>query len=347
MRGILARFDRKEADEIEGLLAYDPASAGGRMHPETIRVGQDVTVAGVIQAIQDQSEHLPDAVFAVYVVDDQQRLVGVVALRKLVVSRPDQPVRSIMTTDVLAVGTATDQEEVAELASRYDLVQVPVLDHQRRLVGVVTIDNIVDVLREEATEDILKMAGAGELLVDTRSFWSSFRVRLPWLVTAAAGGLLVAFSLSRFENALRTVPVLALFMPVIAGMGGNVGTQSSTIVVRGLAVGYVETFKIRRLLLREAALGVAFGIVCGSLIAGAGAWFGEGVDPLNLGAVLVLGMIGSMTIAATVGTSVPLILHAADIDPAVATGPFVTTAVDILGLLFYFGMATLILGIEM
>jgi magnesium transporter len=170
---------------------------------------------------------------------------------------------------------------------------------------------------------------------------------MPWLAAAAVGGLLVAAALSGFEGALSAVPVLALFMPVIAGMGGNVGTQSSTIVVRGLAVGYVESARIGRLVFREMGLGAALGTLYGLLIAVAAPFVGAEVeDPLALGAVLTLGMIGSMTIAATVGTSIPLLMHRLKIDPAVSTGPFVTTAVDILGLMFYFWLATVLLGVN-
>ncbi|MCA9691322.1 MAG: magnesium transporter, partial [Myxococcales bacterium] len=189
------------------------------------------------------------------------------------------------------------------------------------------------------------MAGAGEELIDTRSFWSSFRARWPWLATAAVGGLLVAVSLQGFEEALRTIPTLALFMPVVAGMGGNVGTQSSTIVVRGLAVGYIERSRVSRLVAREVALGATLGMLYGSLIAFAAPFLGAtSSDPVRLGMVVTFGMVGCMVIAAAVGTSVPLILHRFNVDPAVATGPFVTTSVDILGLLFYFWLATVLLG---
>jgi magnesium transporter len=290
------------------------------------------------------AEELPQHVQYVYVVDEHDRLVGVIGLRDLVLSKPDQPIHSVMATELVTVTADTDQEKVAECASRYDLVAIPVVDDQRRLLGVVTIDDIVDVLREEATEDILRMAGAGQMLVDTRSFVASFRTRLPWLGAAAGGGLLVAISLQGFEDALRSVPALALFMPVVAGMGGNVGTQSSTIVVRGIAVGYVEHTRIGRLVLREVTLGASLGMIYGIVIALLAPLVGTaGSDPLGLGLVITLGMMGSMIIAAAVGTSVPLILHRLNIDPAIATGPFVTTAVDILGLLLYFWLATLLL----
>ena len=346
LRQILSRLDPEDADEVEQLLGYDENSAGGIMSLDFIRVFDNVTVAEAVKVVQGVPDP-PDQAFYVYVVDEDERLVGVVSLRMLLTSRPDDSIREVMEPELVYVDRESDQEEVADVAMRYDLVAVPVVDEQRSLVGVVTIDDIVDVIREEATEDILKMAGAGEELFETRSFWTSFRVRMPWLAAAALGGVLVAAALSGFEHALSSVPVLALFMPVIAGMGGNVGTQSSTIVVRGLAVGYVESSTLGRLVFREMGLGAALGALYGLAIAVAAPFIGAEVgDPIALGAVLTLGMIGSMTIAATVGTSIPLLMHRLKIDPAVSTGPFVTTAVDILGLMFYFWLATVLLGVN-
>ena len=345
LRQILARFDAADAHAIEELMAYPEKSAGGIMSPSFFSVHQDVTIAEATRLIQTADE-LPQHVQYLYVVDEHDRLVGVIGLRDLVLSKPDQPIHSVMATELVTVTADTDQEKVAECASRYDLVAIPVVDEQRRLVGIVTIDDIVDVLREEATEDILRMAGAGHMLFDTREFGSSFRARLPWLGAAAFGGLLVAISLQGFEDALRSVPVLALFMPVVAGMGGNVGTQSSTIVVRGLAVGYVETTRIGRLVLREVTLGATLGMIYGTAIALLAPVLGTtGSDPLGLGLTITFGTMGSMMIAAAVGTCVPLVMHRLSIDPAIATGPFVTTAVDILGLLFYFWLATALLPV--
>ena len=347
LRQILTRLDPADADEVEQLLGYDENTAGGIMSLDFIRVFDNVTVAEAVRVLQN-IEDPPDQAFDVYVVDEDERLVGVVPLRLLLTRRPDDPIRDIMETELVYVDREADQEEVADIAMRYDLIAIPVVDEQRRMVGIVTIDDIVDVIREEATEDILKMAGAGEELFETRSFWTSFRVRMPWLAAAALGGVLVAAALSGFEGALSAVPVLALFMPVIAGMGGNVGTQSSTIVVRGIAVGYVESASLGRLVFREMGLGATLGALYGGLIAVVAPFVGADVhDPLALGAVLTLGMMGSMTIAAMVGTSIPLLMHRLKIDPAVSTGPFVTTAVDILGLMFYFWLATVLLGVSM
>ncbi|MCA9714464.1 MAG: magnesium transporter [Myxococcales bacterium] len=345
LRQILARVDAEEAEDIEELLAYGDSTAGGLMSLDVFRVRKDTTVAEAIRMVQE-AEDLPQTSFYLYVVDELGRLIGITTLRKLVTSKPDMPIHAIMDADIVHVTADTDQEKVAEIASRYDLVAIPVVDQQLRMLGVVTIDDIVDVIREEATEDILKMAGAGQELVDTRSFWSSFRARMPWLFTAAVGGLLVAVSLQGFEDALRAVPALALFMPVVAGMGGNVGTQSSTIVVRGIAVGYIEGSRIGRLLVREIALGASLGMIYGTMISVAAPFLGATADnPLGLGLVITFGMAGCMIIAAAVGTSVPLVLHRFNVDPAIATGPFVTTSVDILGLLFYFWLATITMDV--
>ena len=348
LRPILARLDDADAKELEELLAYPENSAGGIMSLDVARIHEDVTIAEATRMLQQEAERLPGSVFYIYVVDEQERLVGVVSLRKLVISKPDQPIHAIMETELVYVTVETHQEKVAELASRYDLVAIPVVDDQRRLLGAVTIDDIVDVLREEATEDILKMAGAGEELAETRAFRASFRARMPWLLTSACGGMIVALSLQGFEDALSGMPALAFFMPVVAGMGGNVGTQSSTIMVRGLAVGFVESSRFGSLVLREIAIGAAMGAIYGAGIALLSPLVGASAsDPLGLGLVITFGMMGSMVIAATVGAAVPLLLHRLNIDPAVATGPFVTTSVDILGLLFYFWLSTHLLGVSL
>lgn len=341
---ILAKLDKDDAEEIEQLLAYDESTAGGLMSPEFLSVSPDATVAEALATIQS-AEEIPEAAFYVYVVDRRDHLVGVCSLRMLVTSRPIQRIADIMLTELITISVNTDQEEVAELVSRYDLVAVPVVDNQRRMLGVIEVDDVLDVIREEATEDILKMAGAGEELSDARSFGSAFQSRWRWLGAAALGGMFVATSLAGFHHALAETPALALFMPVVAGMGGNVGIQSSTIVVRGLAVGYLETFHVRRLIAREVALGSTLGLLYGVVIASSSWWLSEGTDPLRLGIVVAGGTAGSMTIASAMGTCTPLLLDRLGVDPAVATGPFVTTTVDVMGLLFYFWLSSVLLGV--
>lgn len=346
LAAILARLDRDNANELEELLAYDEETAGGIMSPVFFSARRDATVADVLAMIQT-SDEVPEAAFYVYVCNDDDKLVGVCSLRMLVISRGAQLVDDLMLTELTSVKVDTDQEDVAELVSRYDLVAVPVVDDHNHLLGVIEVDDVVDVIREEATEDILKMAGAGEDLVDTRGFGSSLRVRWRWLMAAALGGTGAAASLSGYDAALAAVPTLAFFMPVVAGMGGNVGMQSSTIVVRGLAVGFVEASRVKRLVVREVSLGASLGIIYGVLIGAFSIWVGDGsADPVRLGVVIAAGTAGSMTIAAAVGTCTPLVLDRFNIDPAIATGPFVTTSVDIMGLLFYFWLATVLLGLN-
>lgn len=344
LQKILGRLDAEDVSELQELLAYDENTAGGLMSPQFFQISPEATVGDALTMIQEEEEP-PETAFYVYVVDVDRRLLGVCSLRMLVISRPGQKIRDIMERDVERVSVDTDQEDVVELVSRYDLVSVPVVDEHDAVIGVVEIDDIVDVIREEATEDILKMAGAGEELAEARTFAGSFRVRWRWLMAAAAGGTTAALSLSGFDDALATVPALAFFMPVVAGMGGNVGMQSSTIVVRGLAVGFVEASRVRGLVVREVSLGASLGLLYGFLIALASIPVSGDIDPLRLGTVVMLGTAASMTVAAAVGTCTPLVLDRFGVDPAVATGPFVTTAVDVIGLIFYFWLATVLIGI--
>ena len=256
---ILARLDKDDAEELEELLAYEDDSAGGIMSTQ-LRRGRPGCDHGARRSPRCTSRRIsPSTSFYVFVVEPSGKLVGTCELRMLVISKPNERVRDIMQTEVVAVRVDTDQEQVADVVSRYDLVTVPVVDGRGVLLGVIEVDDVVDVIREEATEDILKMAGAGEELAEARAFWPSLRVRWRWLMAAAVGGSVAAMSLSRFDTALADVPALAFFMPVVAGMGGNVGIQSSTIVVRGLAVGFLEAERLRAVVTREVGLGALAG----------------------------------------------------------------------------------------
>lgn len=344
LRQILAQLDQQDVEELEELLAYDENTAGGIMSPHYFRVAPDATVGDALAMIQDEDEP-PETAFYVYVIDADSRLTGVCSLRTLVISRPSQTIRDVMYRDVVKVPADIDQEDVADIVGRYDLVALPVVDEHGRMLGIIDVDDVVDVIREEATEDILKMAGAGEELAETRDFYGSLKVRWRWLMAAALGGTAAALSLSGFDQALAQIPALAFFMPVVAGMGGNVGMQSSTIIVRGLAVGFVQAHRVRRIVIREVSLGAVLGLVYGLLIGSSSYLIGGDVDPLRLGFVIMMGTAGSMTIAAFVGTCTPLLLDRGGVDPAVATGPFVTTSVDVMGLLFYFWLASVMLGV--
>jgi len=338
---ILDKMKTAESEEVEDLLRYEDDTAGGIMVPDFIALREDVTARQAIESLQTEHSDVEMA-FYLYVVDEYGKLVGVSSLRQLVVVPPEIPLKEFMTTDVFSVQTDMDQEEVAKLVARYDILAVPVVDGSNRLVGIVTVDDVIDILRKEATEDILKMAGAGEEFVETKSILKSTRIRLPWLFASCMGGIFAFFIIGEFESSLSKFTYLAAFIPVIMGMGGNIGTQSSTIVVRGLATGRIHVRDIWSVVLKELTIGVILGLVYGLLI-GFVAQFRYSMEALALS--VSLAVICSMSIAALVGSLVPMGFARINIDPAVATGPLVTTSIDIISVFFYFLIATALLGI--
>jgi len=340
-KAILEKMKRTELEEVEGLLRYDDDTAGGIMVPDFIALREDITARQAVESLQKEHSDV-EMPFYLYVVDEYGKLVGVSSLRQLVVVPPETQLKELMTTDVVSVQTWVDQEEVARIVARYDILAVPVVDRTNRLVGIVTVDDVIDIIRKEATEDILKMAGAGEEYVETKSILKSTRIRLPWLFASCIGGIVAFFIIGKFEGSLMKFAYLAAFIPVIMGMGGNIGTQSSTIVVRGLATGRLSVRDIWPVVMKELSIGVILGLVYGLLI-GSVAHFRYSMLPLAF--AVSLAVISSMSIAALVGSLVPMGFARVNIDPAVATGPFVTTAIDILSVSFYFLIATSLLGI--
>ena len=338
---ILDKMKKAESEEVEDLLRYEDDTAGGIMVPDFIALREDVTARQAIESLQTEHSDVEMA-FYLYVVDEYGKLVGVSSLRQLVVVAPDTLLKEFMTTDVFSVQTDMDQEEVARLVARYDILAVPVVDGSNRLVGIVTVDDVIDILRKEATEDILKMAGAGEEFVETKSILKSTRIRLPWLFASCLGGIFAFFIIGQFESSLSKIAALAAFIPVIMGMGGNIGTQSSTIVVRGLATGRINVREIWPVVFKELTIGVILGLVYGLLI-GSVAQFNYGLEALAIS--VALAVICSMSVAALVGSLVPMGFARINIDPAVATGPLVTTSIDIISVFFYFLIATTLLGI--
>ncbi len=338
---ILEMMEKEGSEEVEDLLRYDDDTAGGIMVPEFIALREDSTAREAIQSLQEEHQDV-EMPFYLYVVDEYGKLTGVCSLRQLVVVNPETPLKNFMATDVFSVHTDVDQEEVAKLVARYDILAVPVVDESNKLVGIVTVDDVIDIFREEATEDILKMAGVGEEFVETQSILRSSRIRVPWLLASCIGGLIAFSIIENFEESVKQFAYLAAFIPVIMGMGGNIGTQSSTIVVRGLATGRLSILDIWSVMAKELSIGLILGLIYGSFIAV--------VAQLHhsTGAVAVavgLSVICSMSVAALVGSMVPMIFARINIDPAVATGPFVTTAIDIISVFFYFKIATTLLGI--
>jgi len=333
---------RKIGEDVEGLLKYSDDTAGGIMITDFLALREGMTAGEVISTLQSKEYKDIEMPFYIYVVDRQDHLVGVCSLRQLVLVPPSTPLRNLMSSDVISVTTEMDQEEVAKIVARYNFLAVPVVDQENRMVGLVTVDDVIDIFREEATEDILKMAGVGEEFVETKSVYRSTRIRIPWLFASCVGGIIAFFIIGHFEDSLRKVSYLAAFIPVIMGMGGNVGIQSSTIVVRGLATGRILIHDLWRVVSKELAIGLILGAFYGLLV-GLLAQYQFSVSGLTI--AVCIGLLTSMSVAALVGSLLPMLFARVNIDPAVATGPFVTTAIDILSVYFYFQLATLLLGI--
>lgn len=338
---IFDKMKQEGLEQIEGLLRYGDETAGGIMVPDFIALKEDMTAREAIASLQTEYSDV-EMPFYLYVVDEYGRLVGVSSLRQLVLVAPETPLKELMSTDVFFVTTDMDQEEVAKLVARYDILAVPVVDSMHKLVGIVTVDDVIDIFREEATEDILKMAGAGGELVETKSVLKSTRIRLPWLFASCIGGIIAFSIIGHFEETLSRFTALAAFIPVIMGMGGNIGTQSSTIVVRGLATGLLHIKDVWKVIGKELAVGLILGLVYGGLI---GAVAQLQFSMVAVAASVALAVFSSMSVAALVGSLVPMMFARVNIDPAVATGPFVTTAIDIISVFCYFSIATTLLGL--
>jgi magnesium transporter len=335
-------LEAEDRAEIAQLLAYPEDSAGGIMQLEVVSVGLERTVARAIEKIRLAFPDVGEDFHFVYVTDDEGRLVGKVPLPRLLISRADAEIRSLLDDDVHAVFADLDQEEVAQIFRKYDLPSVPVVDHENRLLGRITVDDILDVIQEEAAEDYSRLAGTDDEEFREESIYRKAGLRLPWLVTGLGGGLLSAFVLSRFEVRLESLIALAFFVPVITAMGGNVAIQSSAVMVRGLAVGQVTGRDAVRRLGREVGVSIITGMICAGLVfLAAWLWWGD----LRLGIVVGSAMLAVILISTSVGAFVPLTLSRVKIDPALATGPFVTTSNDILGILIYMGMATWVYGL--
>jgi magnesium transporter len=328
IRRLMEKEDREEVDE---LLQYHPETAGGLMSPDFMSLDGELSAGDAIKKIQDLSEEMEMA-FYLYITHGDGQLTGVISLRELLIHPPYRLLKNIMNSNVTSVTTDTNQEEVAHVISQYNFLAVPVVDNNYKLVGIVTVDDIIDVIREEATEDFLQMAGAGkdrEILL--KSTFDNAMTRAPWLFASWIGGVLAMFIIIYFDTELQKVLALAAFIPIVMGMGGNIATQSSTIIIRGIATGRVNMQELSKVIFKEMRVGLILGTIYG-LFLGVLAFFGYG-EPANLGLVVGLSVLFVMTMAATVGTFVPLILKRLDFDAAIATGPFVTTAIDILGVL--------------
>ncbi len=336
---ILSLFEDEAADDIEELLTYDSDTAGGLMTTEFVVVPVFVNAEKAIEIIR---LYAPDAetIYYVYVIDGLNHLVGILSLRELIIAGPETNIGDIMHSRVTSCNVRDDQEEVADIMSRYDLLALPVVDDEGHILGIITVDDIVDVIQEEASEDIYRMAGTTEAELDEdASVWTAFMSRLPWLIITIFGGFCSGAVLDHFELTLAQVAALIIFIPMMTGIAGNVGTQSCTVTVRNLAMGNISGKQVLRTIGREAFLGFSLGTTVGLIVCTISSfWQHSMLLGVTVGATILLNNF----MAATLGTVVPLALEKLHIDPAVASSAFITTTSDIVGLINYSMIAILV-----
>jgi magnesium transporter len=332
----------KPGGGVSELLEYEEQTAGRLMNPHVFAVAEDLSAGEAITAIQGARD--VEMVFYLYVVDSRRHLVGVTSLRRLLLVSPDTPLKRIMTTDVYSARVDMDQEEVARQVASYNLLAIPVVDGENKLVGVITVDDVIDVLKDEATEDVYRLAGVSAEDGILSPPFESLKRRVPWLVVNLATAFVAAKVVDLFATSISQVVALATLMPVVAGMGGNAATQTLAVVVRGIALGELTWGNARQALVKEGLVGLGNGLALG-IIATLGAWLVVG--DWRLGAILGMAMVVNMFIAAIAGTLIPLGLRAAKVDPALASSVFITTLTDVFGFLAFLGLATMFLPLLM
>lgn len=336
---ILSLLKKDDREDFEELMAYEDDTAGGLMATDFLSITADTPIHKVLEQIQASGDDA-EMVFYIYAIDEDGRLVGVASLREIVQADENQLLEDIMETDIYKAKVNMDQEEVAHMISQYDLLAVPVVDDENIIIGIVTVDDIIDVIREENTEDMLRLIGADEDLFDDYSVKRNIISRFPWLLATWFGGIVVMKLVGAYEDQLKQFVALTAFFPVILGMSGNVGQQSATIIVRGLAIGKVDVSRLASTVGKEALTGLVIGLIYGLALAGA-AWFEFGAEVAMIPIVVGLSQCAGMTVAAMAGALFPMLLTRLDADPAVATGPLVTTSLDLIGMWIYIAFATL------
>ncbi|MGM9923945.1 MAG: magnesium transporter [Bacillus sp. (in: firmicutes)] len=336
----LTIMDDEAAKEIRELLHYEEYTAGSIMTTEFIAISANQTVRSAMYILKNEAPQA-ETIYYVYVIDEDKKLVGVISLRDLIVADDDTMISEIMNDRVVSVSVSDDQEEVARMMKDYNFLAVPVVDFQEHLLGIITVDDIMDVMDEEASDDYSKLAGISDLDKVDRNPFGAAKKRLPWLVLLLFLGLFTASLMARFEETLSQKAVLAVFIPLIAGIAGNSGTQALAVAVRGIATGDLEEESKWRLIIREAGTGLITGASCGVVITIiVYVWKGD----LMLGCLVGLTVLTTLIVATLAGSVVPLLMHKLNIDPAVASGPFITTINDIISILIYLGMATLFMS---
>jgi magnesium transporter len=348
---IVALLDQRTALEVRALLAYAEDEAGGLMSPRFARVRPDMTAAEALSYLRRQTREQSETVYYVYVLDETQRLLGVVSFRELFTSPPERLVREVMRTDVVSVGEEQDQESVARVFREHGLLALPVVDAERRLVGIITVDDIVDVVQEVATEDFQKLGGMEALAAPylRSGFGQMVRKRAGWLAALFLGEMLTTAAMARYEQEIARAVVLALFVPLIISSGGNSGAQASTLVIRAMALGELRPRDWWRVGRRELATGAVLGALLGTIgFLRIELWHAVrpayGEHHLSLALTVALSLVGVVALGSLAGSLLPFLLRSLGIDPASASGPFVATLVDVTGVVIYFSIAILLLS---
>ncbi len=332
----LTIMDKEAATEIKALLHYEEYTAGSIMTTEYVVIPQDSTVRSAMTILKNAAPEA-ETIYYIFVVDDDGHLTGVVSLRDLIVTHEDTLIHSIMNDRVVSVLVSEDQEEVARTIKDYNFLAVPVVDYQQHLLGIITVDDIIDVLDEEASDDYSKLAAVSDMTTFDKTSFGAAKKRLPWLLILLVLGMLTANLIGAFEETIAQVALLAAFIPLIAGTAGNSGTQALAVAVRGIATRDIEEESKMKLVLREAGTGLLTGTVCAIFVVGLiYVWKQEFLLGLLVGAAILV----SIFVATISGTLIPLFMHKINIDPAVASGPFITTLNDLISTLIYLGLAT-------
>ena len=333
---LLTLMKREDAKEIKALLHYEEDTAGGIMTTEYISLKATMPVKEAMMHVKEQA---PDAetIYVIFTVNDNKQLAGVLSLRDLIVAENDAYIEDIMSERVISANAADDQEDVAQKMRDYDFIAMPVVDYQDHLLGIITIDDILDVMDEEASEDYSRLAGVSDVDATNDSIIKTARKRLPWLIILTFLGMITATILGSFEDTLSQVALLAAFIPIISGMSGNSGTQSLAVSVRNISTGEIYEQSKFKVALRETGSGFLSGLICSILLfLIIMILYGQPILAVIVGASLTI----AMTVGTLVGSMIPLVMDKLKIDPAVASGPFITTINDIVSMLIYFGLAT-------
>jgi magnesium transporter len=331
--------------ETEFLLRWDEDDAAGLMTPRYVAVRSNLTVGQAMQFVRRSIKDV-ETIYYIYVVDELKRLVGVVSLRNLLGTDDQVRLVDVMVDEVVSVREETDQEEVARVLESYGLIAIPVVDRFSRLLGIVTFDDVIDVIREEQTEDIYKMAsmeGGTEKYLES-SVWGLVKKRIPWLAILLVAGTITTNVLDAYQPLILGAAFLALFIPVITQTGGNSGTQSATLIIRGLATGDIHFHEVGRVLAKELAVGVVLGLCMGIIIVARSVFLPPGIG-LFQGLVIGLSLIFVVIFSTIIGAFAPLLIHKLGFDPAVMAGPLMATVIDVIGLTIYFETARLVLGL--